>query len=222
LSETARCSVWSGPRSPMPSPMSAPRSARFGPGSAHRRRDSPTRRGPRRVARLQLHRGRRHSPRARAFRPAGRAALLACDKQAQPLPRGSPRCRKYWSVANPTRRFDSRRASSVTGDAFRTAGSRTLSQDRLRVRLRWCRERTAAATRSAAATRDRPWREERLSAVQPDGRLHDSHGRANRAVAGEAARKWDARCLLVRLETARRAAQPADPGQGTPSQSFAG
>ena len=56
-----------------------------------------------------------------------------------------------------------------------------------------------------------------LSAVQPDGRMHYTHGRANRAVAGEAARDWDARPLLVvrlQLEAARRAAQPGGPRAG--------
>ena len=52
--------------------------------------------------------------------------------------------------------------------------------------------------------------------------MHYRHGRANRAVAGEAARDWATRRLLVvRLETARPAAQPADPGQGRPGESFA-
>ena len=50
------------------------------------------------------------------------------------------------------------------------------------------------------------------------------HGRANRAVAGEAARDgataaWRVR---LRLETARRAAQPADPGAGQARQQFHG
>ena len=64
----------------------------------------------------------------------------------------------------------------------------------------------------------------RLSAVRPDGRLHYRHGRANRAVAGEAARDWTTCRLLVarlRLETPGPAAEPADPGQGGPGESFA-
>ena len=64
----------------------------------------------------------------------------------------------------------------------------------------------------------------RLSGVQPDGRMHYRHGRANRAVVGEAAGDWATRRLLVvrhPLETARPAAQSADPGQGRPGESFA-
>ncbi len=50
------------------------------------------------------------------------------------------------------------------------------------------------------------------------------HGRANRAVAGESVGDWATRRLLVvrlQLETARPAAQSADPGQGRPGESFA-
>ena len=49
-----------------------------------------------------------------------------------------------------------------------------------------------------------------------------THGRANRAVAGEAVRDWDARRLrVVRLQAARRAARPAEPGQVRPGSNFA-
>ena len=57
------------------------------------------------------------------------------------------------SAANPGRRTDGAVAPPLT----REASSRTLSQERLRVRLRWCRERAATGTRNAAAARRRGW-----------------------------------------------------------------
>ena len=63
-----------------------------------------------------------------------------------------------------------------------------------------------------------------LSAVQPDGRMHYTHGRANRAVAGEAARDWDARPWWCgcnwRPPGGRRSL--ADPEQGRPAREFRG
>ncbi len=78
-----------------------------------------------------------------------------------------------------------------------------------------CKRRNASSSKASST---------RSPASGTGWRIHYRHGRANRAVAGEAVRDWAIRRLLVarlRLETARPAAQPADPWQGGPGESFA-
>ena len=155
------------------------------------------------------------------------APRARCRRRAGPPCGGADRA--GCSAAYPARRADS--AGGVAGHARRVLarlGRGRCPKDRLRVRLRWCRERMAAGTRNAAAARCRGWR--RVACVGGSRRSSQMAG----CTTGMGARtgRWPARrrgtgpprrllVVRLRLETARPAAQSADPGQGGSGESFA-
>ena len=91
-----------------------------------------------------------------AARMGGRRVEPDCRRRGGPPYGGADRAGCL--AADPARRADRAGAWPVTRDALRTTGSRALAQDRLRVRLPSCRDRTAAGTLNAAAARCGGWR----------------------------------------------------------------